>query len=116
MQHTHRTTGTSGAAPGRKRKRLLALGSRNPGQSCPQGCPEHCPQGEKAETSAPEVLGNPLSIQEAASLIGCSVWTVRQRCLRQGLPHFRASRTGRLIFYRNQVIRWLIEIQTERRW
>jgi hypothetical protein len=116
MPHTHGTGGMSGAAPVRKPKRLLTLGSENPGQSCPHGCPEHCPQGEKAETPAPELLGHPLSIQEAASLIGCSVWTVRQRCLRQGLPHFRASRTGRLVFYRNQVIRWLIEIQIERRW
>jgi hypothetical protein len=44
------------------------------------------------------------------------VWTVRQQCLRQGLPHFRLSRSGRLIFYRNQVVRWLIERQNERRW
>jgi hypothetical protein len=26
------------------------------------------------------------------------------------------SRTGRLIFYRNQVIRWLFDKQTEGRW
>jgi hypothetical protein len=116
MPRTHPTTGMSGAVPERKPKRLLASGSSDPGQNRPQGCPEHCPQGERADTPAAEALGDPLSIQEAASLIGCSVWTVRQRCLRQGLPHFRASRTGRLIFYRNQVIRWLIEIQTERRW
>lgn len=63
-----------------------------------------------------DTLGEPLTIGEAARLIGCSSWTVRQQCLRQGLPHWRASRTGRLIFYRNQVVRWLIEKQTERRW
>ena len=63
-----------------------------------------------------EPLGEPLAIGEVARLIGCSVWTVRQQCLRQGLPHFRASRSGRLIFYRNQVVRWLIEKQNERRW
>jgi len=63
-----------------------------------------------------EPLGEPLAIGEVARLIGCSVWTVRQQCLRQGLPHFRASRSGRLIFYRNQVVRWLIEKQHERRW
>jgi hypothetical protein len=63
-----------------------------------------------------QALGEPLGIREVARLIGCSVWTVRQQCLRQGLPHFRASRSGRFIFYRNQTIRWLIERQTERRW
>ena len=60
-------------------------------------------------------LGDPMGIDEVARLIGCSVWTVRQRCLREGLPYFRASRTGRFIFYRNQVIGWLIHKQTERR-
>ena len=60
-------------------------------------------------------LGEPMGIGEAARLIGCSVWTVRQRCIREGLPYFRASRTGRFIFYRNQVVRWLIHKQTERR-
>jgi hypothetical protein len=72
--------------------------------------PEALPEAED------EPLGEPLTIGEVARLIGCSVWTVRQQCLRQGLPHFRASRSGRLIFYRNQVVRWLIEKQNERRW
>lgn len=67
-----------------------------------------------SESAAPE-LGKPIGIQEVAALIGCSPWTVRQQCLPQGLPHFRASRTGRLIFYREQVVRWLIQKQTERR-
>jgi DNA-binding transcriptional MerR regulator len=57
-----------------------------------------------------------MAIREVARLIGCSVWTVRQQCMRQGLPHFRLSRSGRLIFYRNQVVRWLIAKQNERRW
>jgi Helix-turn-helix domain len=70
-------------------------------------------EGADAELDA---LGDPLTIREVARLIGCSVWTVRQQCLRQGLPHFRASRSGRLIFYRSQVVRWLIEKQNERRW
>ena len=63
-----------------------------------------------------QALGEPLGIREVAQLIGCSVWTVRQRCIPQGLPHFRASRTGRIVFYRTQVVRWLIEKQKERRW
>jgi hypothetical protein len=70
---------------------------------------------QKLQDSKVDGLGEPLRIRDVAALIGCSVWTVRQRCLMQGLPHFRASRTGRLIFYRNQVIRWLIENQKGRR-
>lgn len=79
--------------------------------------PEALPEAEGGERAVvDELLGEPLAIGEVARLIGCSVWTVRQQCLRQGLPHFRASRSGRLIFYRNQVVRWLIERQNERRW
>lgn len=79
--------------------------------------PEALPEAGEREIPVPgEALGEPLSIAEVALLIGCSVWTVRQQCLRQGLPHFRASRSGRLIFYRNQVVRWLIAKQKERRW
>lgn len=77
--------------------------------------PAAVPVHAKARNTEFEPLGDPLGIREVAQLIGCSAWTVRQQCLRQGLPHFRASRTGRLIFYRNQVVRWLIEKQTERR-
>lgn len=78
--------------------------------------PEAVPEGEATGNAVlDDALGEPLSIREVAQLIGCSVWTVRQQCLRQGLPHFRVSRTGRLIFYRNQVIRWLIHNQKGRR-
>jgi hypothetical protein len=72
--------------------------------------PVEAPSGEFGS------LGEPLGIREVARLIGCSIWTVRQQFLRQGLPHFRASRSGRFLFYRNQVVRWLIEKQNERRW
>jgi hypothetical protein len=79
--------------------------------------PEALPEADGREIAVvDELLGEPLAIGEVARLIGVSVWTVRQQCLRQGLPHFRASRSGRLIFYRNQVVRWLIEKQNERRW
>jgi len=60
-------------------------------------------------TSAP-ALGVPLGIEEVAELIGCSPWTVRQTLIPRGLPHFRFRANGRLIFYRDQIIRW-IEIQ-----
>jgi excisionase family DNA binding protein len=52
-------------------------------------------------------LGVPLCIEEAAELIGCSPWTVRQTLIPRGLPHFRFKANGRLIFYRDQVIRWI---------
>jgi len=53
-------------------------------------------------------LGEPLSIRDVANVLGCSPWSVRQQLLRQGLPHFRSVAGGKLIFYRNQVIRWIL--------
>jgi len=52
-------------------------------------------------------LGEPLGIHHAAQLIGCSPWTVRQTLIPRGLPHFRFKASGRLIFYRDQIIRWI---------
>lgn len=52
-------------------------------------------------------LGEPLTITQVAELIGCSPWTVRQRHLPKGLPHFRAGANGKLTFYRDQVVRWI---------
>jgi hypothetical protein len=52
-------------------------------------------------------LGPPLSIHEVAELIGCSPWSVRQTLIPRGLPHFRFTANGRLIFYRDQTIRWI---------
>ena len=58
-----------------------------------------------------EALGEPLGIREVARLVGCSPWTVRCVLLRQGLPHFRAGANGKLIFYRDQVVRWILHSQ-----
>jgi hypothetical protein len=58
-----------------------------------------------------EMLGEPITIAEVAGLLGCSAWTVRQRYLPQGLPHLRASTAGKLIFFRAQIIRWILERQ-----
>ena len=69
-----------------------------------QNYPQHYPQSHDA-------LGEPLSILEVARLIGCSTWTVRNRYLPQGLPHFRSGPTGKLVFYRNQVVRWILQQQ-----
>ena len=56
-------------------------------------------------------LGAPLSIRQAAELIGCSAWTVRQSHVPAGLPCFRSGPNSKLIFYRDQVIRWILEQQ-----
>jgi hypothetical protein len=58
-----------------------------------------------------DALGTPLSIREVARLIGCSAWTVRQRHLPLGLPCFRSGPAGKLIFYRNQVVAWILRQQ-----
>lgn len=79
------------------------------GQSCPQQCPH--PRGAPEPVTSADPLGRPLTIREVAVLIGCSAWTVRQRLVPQGLPHFRSRPNGRLIFYRNQVVHWLLENQ-----
>lgn len=80
----------------------LRLGQRNP-----EHYPQHCPHRE----SAPSRLGEPMDIEDVAELLGCSVWTVRQRYLPEGLPHIRASARGRFIFFREQVIDWILNRQ-----
>jgi hypothetical protein len=64
-------------------------------------------------TPALDTLGEPLTIRQVSRLLGCSVWTVRQRCLPLGLPYFRVAKTGKLIFYRHQVTRWILEKQKQ---
>jgi len=56
-------------------------------------------------------LGPPLTIGEVAQLLGCSLWTVRQRYMRLGLPYLRTSASGKLVFFRGQVIDWILERQ-----
>jgi hypothetical protein len=58
-------------------------------------------------------LGAPMDIRAVALLIGCSPWTVRQTLLPQGIPHFRSAASGRLIFYRDQVVHWILAKQKE---
>lgn len=59
-------------------------------------------------------LGDPMTIDEVAELLGCSPWTVRQRYLRQGLPHLQASVRGKLVFFREQIIAWVEKRQQHR--
>ena len=83
---------------------LLSFTHLSPGQSCPQPYPQ-------ATMPANDPLGAPLSIRDVARMIGCSAWTVRQSYIPQGLPHLRSGPSGKLIFYREQVVRWILEHQ-----
>lgn len=71
------------------------------------------PEGQILRPSEPnrETLGEPLSIRKTAELIGCSPWTVRQTHLPNGLPCFRSRPSGKLIFYRDQVVAWILREQ-----
>jgi hypothetical protein len=92
----------------RKDAILLDLSAANLGQNCPR----QYPQSDDLDSSEiPESLGAPLSISDVASLIGVSVWTVRHRYLAAGLPHLRCGPQGKLLFYKNQIINWLLTEQ-----
>jgi hypothetical protein len=90
----------SGFENGAKPTETLGFSHDSVGQSYPQ----HYPQANDA-------LGEPLSIREVAQLIGCSAWTVRHRYIPQGLPHLRSGPMGKLVFYQNQVVRWILQQQ-----
>jgi phage terminase Nu1 subunit (DNA packaging protein) len=62
-----------------------------------------------------ELLGEVLTVKQVAQLIGCSPWTVRQKHIPRGLPCFRSGPSGRLTFYRNQVVAWILEKQNEQK-
>ena len=76
----------------------------NVGHPGPLPCPGFGPLHGKY---TPSELGPPLGIHEVAVLIGCSPWTVRQTLIPRGIPHFRFKANSRLIFYQDQVIRWI---------
>ena len=98
--------GESGKRSGLLEFPNLCLGQRNP---------MRCPSQETDSAAAENPLGEALGIRQVSRLIGCSVWMVRNRLLARGLPHLRLTPGGRLFFYRNQVLEWLVEIQKERR-
>ncbi len=89
----------------------LAFGAFRGGQRNPHPCPQDYPPPD-----APEFpLGDPLDITDVAALLGCSPWTVRQKYLPQGLPHVRASASGKFVFFREQIVDWILERQTKGR-
>jgi hypothetical protein len=73
--------------------------------------PAALPAPPEPRDSDGDVLGEPLTMREVGALIGCSAWTVRQKYVPAGLPHLRSGPNGKLIFYRTQVISWLLERQ-----
>lgn len=77
---------------------------RIPQESLGQSYPHHYPQADEA-------LGEPLTIRQVAKLLGCSAWTVRHAYLPQGLPHLRSGPMGKLVFFRKQVIAWILQQQ-----
>ncbi len=83
------------------------LGQRNP---------HHCPHPAESiqAGNSPGSLGDPMDIGQVAALLGCSAWTVRQRYLPQGLPHLRACASGKLVFFREQVIGWILKRQKQK--
>ena len=83
---------------------------RNSRLSLGQSYPQHCPT-PKASENALSALGDPLSIRKVSEMIGCSAWTIRQRYIPEGLPHLRSGPAGKLIFFRNQVIAWILQQQ-----
>jgi hypothetical protein len=85
-----------------KAKESLSLSEVRGGQSDPR----HYPQAQEDLS-----LGAPMTIADVAAFLGCSPWTVRQKYLPQGLPHLRASAAGKIVFYRKQVIDWILERQ-----
>ena len=72
-----------------------------------QSYPKHYPEPESP-------LGTPLSIKDVARLIGCSAWTVRQKFIPLGLPHLRSGPSGRLTFFSNQVVAWVLAQQQKK--
>ena len=83
-----------------KPREIQGLSSSGPGQLCPDDYPGQT-----------DPLGTPISIREVAHVLGVSPWTIRQKYMPQGLPHLRSGPQGKLVFYRQQVIRWILERQ-----
>ena len=95
--------------------KMQEISPPDPGQNDPRHYPQY-PTGESAaaDVGTPhhaDALGEPLGVREVAELLGCSDWTVRHGYLPQGLPHLRSGPLGKLVFFRNQVVRWVLQQQ-----
>ena len=90
----------AGFDPAEKYLETLGISQDHLGQRYPQRNPQPV-----------DPLGETLSIREVAALLGCSPWTVRHSYLPRGLPYLRSGPLGKLIFYRTQVVQWILEHQ-----
>lgn len=102
----------SGLGRAAKRPETFNFAPVRVGQSCPQQYP-HLAESDSSAASE-DALGQPMNIGQVATLLGCSVWTVRQRYLPSGLPYFRIGSAGKFLFYRNQIVRWILEKQKQK--
>jgi hypothetical protein len=109
MTEEERKSGFGGNAKGAESLDFSHVGL---GQSCPQQYPHPADSIHAAGSGGS--LGEPMDIGQVAALLGCSAWTVRQRYLPQGLPHLRACASGKLVFFREQVIGWIHKRQQQR--
>ena len=94
-------------AASRKPARLRGFSPVPPGQCWPGHLPGPPEALLREQTAFVGELGPPLDVAAVARLIGCSPWTVRQTLIPRGLPHFRFGASGRLVFYQDQVVRWI---------
>ena len=90
------------------RRHHIARIALKPRAELPVAVPEATPApvGQRRED-----LGEALDLSQVAAVIGCSPWTVRHGLIPNGLPCFRARANGKLIFYRQQVVRWILRRQ-----
>ena len=97
---------------GGKPAETFRIGNFPPGQVDPK----HGPYlDESVDTLVSSPLGEPLCIEDVAAFLGCSPWTVRQKYLPQGLPHLRASLSGKFVFFQHQVVNWILGRQAKQR-
>ena len=95
-----------------KSAETLGLASFEGGQRKPRCCPEDCPHINALEFT----LGDAMDIVDVAAIFGCSAWTIRQKYMKQGLPCLRTSRTGKFLFFRRQVLDWILKQQRKEEW
>lgn len=104
-------TRKSGFDDGEKPLDSLDISSGSRGQTYPEDYPQYGARERLPLRSTLDALGEPLTIREVAALLGCSAWTVRHAYLPKGLPYLRSGPLGKLIFYRTQVVEWILEHQ-----
>jgi hypothetical protein len=77
-----------------------------------QSDPRHYPHPDTSEFP----LGEAMNIEDVALIFGCTAWTVRQKYVRQGLPCLRTSPSGKFVFFRRQVLDWILKQQRKEEW